>query len=90
MRCPGCDLEVPEGDFYGKEKCYKCVLKQKTLPIIQKKKADVHQKCKVCKRRLPKNRWAYCSDECSWVSVDSYQKNYWSRKVKNPQIYSSL
>lgn len=71
MICPKCQKDVESKDFYGKDKCYKCI----TLERLKTVKA-VKRVCKLCKNDLPTNRWRYCSDKCLEIASLKRRREY--------------
>ena len=76
MICLGCNEERKPSDFLGKEKCYKCIYKEK-YNIVEKKKF----KCVICEKILPLGRRKFCSDDCANESMKRHTRNYWTRNI---------
>lgn len=74
MRCSGCGNNYDESDFFGKEKCYKCIYNEKVSIKDKKEKCNY---CKICKKKVPKGRWIFCSEECSEIE----HKEPWYYKI---------
>jgi hypothetical protein len=83
MICPSCDEERKKSDFYGKEKCYKCIYQDK-LGKVESKRTD--KVCKICGEHCEEGRWSYCSDKCARDGKRTHDANYWTTKLKNSPI----
>lgn len=88
MKCPKCGNEYEIFDFFGRDKCYRCIYLEKVSNLKKTKKIP---KCKICEKTIPHNRWTFCSDECLskdrrepwYIKINIYKipwKNYskWS------------
>lgn len=78
MICPECLVDHKESDFFGKERCYKCIYKEKTKGISTKSKIV---NCKVCGKPVPPERRKICSEKCAGHEMDVHNKSYWTRKI---------
>ena len=79
-KCPKCEREYNERDFYGKEVCYRCSYQRKT-------EADIHtlqrKRCRACEKPVEASRTYYCSAECAKKHDDDRKKNAWYKKLKD-------
>jgi hypothetical protein len=84
MICPSCNEERKQSDFLGKDRCYKCIYKEKTCVVKQKKAVDT--RCIICGVLLELPKRKYCSDECIDESLRRHNKSYWTRKISAQKI----
>jgi hypothetical protein len=79
MICPECSVERKINDFFGKERCYKCIYKEKTknVKVVKKEKFL----CYICDDVLPFGRRKYCSERCVKKANDIHNKTYWTRTL---------
>lgn len=76
MICSYCNAEKKEEDFLSnRDICYKCQYGMKV------KKKDKF--CRICKAKVPKGNWAFCSKECSEIGGIKQKQLYWTKLVKS-------
>lgn len=78
MICPECLVDHKEADFFGKDRCYKCIYKEKTKNSPQRPKIVF---CKVCGKEVPPGRRKICSEKCAGYEMDIHNKTFWTRKI---------
>lgn len=75
--CKTCKSYKEMDDFVGsQEECFRCVYKRKLLNAEAEPAKE--KNCKICKKALAKQRWAYCSQECLEKSIE--ENKHWSLK----------
>jgi len=80
MKCPSCNVDRKSEDFYGKDRCYKCIYDEKVLNIPPKPYEC--KKCRICDEQLMTSRPIYCSDECLIQGRANLRSNYWHKKLQ--------
>lgn len=83
IRCPCCGIYKDEGDFMGKDRCYKCILAEKLRNMPK-----TYRRCIICEETITTSRWTYCSEPCAKEGLDIRRKavhsKFWLREKIEP------
>lgn len=65
--CTVCNVSKEKSDYINNnDECYKCVYARK---IAELKESGISlgksKSCKMCRNKLPNQRWTYCSIDCA-------------------------
>ena len=65
--CSVCKVNKQNSDFINNDaECYKCVYARKIAQVKENlETAKKSKTCKICKNKLPNQRWTYCCVECA-------------------------
>lgn len=74
MICPECKVDRKQEDFFGKDRCYKCIYAQKTNTTPKKSYV-----CLMCGKDRPSHRDKYCDEECAYQAGKIKKDNHWSK-----------